>query len=612
MSTKRRRLQHLEEDIRRHIEMETQDNIERGMPPEEARRAALLKFGNRTLVKENTRAVWSPIWLEQLVQDFRYGMRMLARTPTFTAVAMVTLCLGIGLNTAVFSVVRAALLRPLPYPDAERLVWLSDYDKVSKADFPIRRDVFLKWGRDAESFEKLGAFADETGILVTADRSEEEQLTAIGGDFWSLTGARPLLGRLFGPDEPDTIVLSYDLFAQDFGGNPKVIGQAVSLDGRSVKVTGVLQKDFRLLPVAGGSPPFKRQAYIPIPRDEPGDAVSREPKMVSATGVVSAAARLRPGISMEQAQAEIRSLRSHDPSDTPFLPSAQLRVMPYQERIVGDIRPALLVLQAAACLVFLIAVVNMANLLLARATTRQREVGIRVAVGAGRARMARQFLTESLLVALLGCMAGVGLAKAAVVLAVRLGSTTIPRLSESRIDGNVLAFSLTISLSAAILFGFGPVVSLWRARLNDVLKEGARSVSASPARLRMRALLVAGELALAIILLIGAGLMLKSFLAHECETAGIPSRKDCHHAGFSAASTIQNQTSKGNLFQESSSAPWECAGYRSSGLRSGSYHDDWTRQSVSRAIGRSEVHVDIGRISSRQLNAPYQRPLADK
>jgi putative ABC transport system permease protein len=508
---KRRHLRNLEEDIRQHIEIETQDNIDRGMTPEEARRAALLKFGNRTLITEATRAVWNPIWLEQLLQDFRYGLRMLARTPTFTAVAIMTLCLGIGLNTAVFSVVRAALLRPLPYPDAARLVWISDYDKSDKADFPIRGDVVRKWRSHAGSFEKVAAFVPQAGALVTTGGSGQEQLTAVGGDFWRLTGARPFLGRLFGPGETDVLVLSYDLFEQGFAGDPKVIGRTVGLDGRPVTVTGVLEKDFRLLPVAGDLQPLKRQAYIPIPPEAPANGVSREPKIASPTAWVSVVAKLKAGVSVEQAQTEIRTLRSHDPSDKPVLPSAQLRAIPYQEKMVGDIRPALLVLQAAAGLVLLIAVANIANLLLARATTRQREIGIRVAVGAGRARVARQFLTESLLLALLGCMAGLGLAQAAVVLVVRLGSATIPRLNESRIDGNVLAFSLLISLAAAILFGFGPVASLWRAKLSDVLKEGTRSASASPGRLRVRALLVAGELALAIILLIGAGLMLKSF-----------------------------------------------------------------------------------------------------
>ncbi len=508
---KRRHLQSLEADIRQHIELETQDNIDRGMPPEEARRVALLKFGNRTLVKEDTRAVWNPVWLEQLWQDFRYALRMLGRSPGFTAVAVATLCLGIGLNTAVFSVVRAALLRPLPYPDARRLVWLSDYDAARKGDFPVPRNTFQKWRNHAESFEKVAGFADGTGLLLTRDGTEDEEVTAVDGDFWNVTGARPFLGRLFGPKEAGVLVLSYDLFEQGFGGDSKVIGQAVSLDGRSVTVTGVLGKDFRLLPAAGGSRAFQRQAYIPMPRDEPAAVVSSEPKMPSPTGVVEVVARLKSGISVEQAQAEIRSLRAHDASDKPFLPWTKLRVMPYQERIVGNIRPALLVLQGAAGLVLLIAVVNLANLLLARATTRQREIGIRVVVGAGRVRVARQFLTESLLLALLGGAAGVGLAEAAIAMVVRLGSGTIPRLSESRIDGGVLAFTLAISLSAAILFGFGPAVSLWKARLNDVLKDGARNASPSAGRLRIRAVLIGGELALAIILLTGAGLMLKSF-----------------------------------------------------------------------------------------------------
>jgi putative ABC transport system permease protein len=247
-----RHLNSLDDDIREHIEIETQDNIDRGMTPEDARHAALRKFGNVALIKEDTRAVWNPLWIEQLLQDLRYALRMLARSPGFTAVVVLTLCLGIGLNTAVFSVIRAALLRPLPYPDAERLVWLSDHDKSGNADAPIRSSVFLKWREQAGSFEKIGAFVDLNAALITKSGGEEEQVTAAGGDFWTITGARPLLGRLFGSDESSVIVLSYDLFEQSFGGDAGVIGQVLSLDGRPVTVTGVLEKNFRLLAPVGG------------------------------------------------------------------------------------------------------------------------------------------------------------------------------------------------------------------------------------------------------------------------------------------------------------------------------------------------------------------------
>ncbi len=595
---KRRHLQSLEEDIRQHIEIETQENIDRGMAPEDARRAALLKFGNRTLVAEDTRAVWNPIWLEQLLQDFRYGLRMLARTPTFTAVAIITLCLGIGLNTAVFSVVRAVLLRPLPYPDAERLVWLSDYDKASKLDFPLRRNTFLKWRSHAESFDKVAAFVDASEILSTPAGREEEVSTGVAGDFWSITGARPYLGRLFGPKETGSLVLSYDVFEQDFAGNAKVIGQTVSLNDRPMTVAGVLEKDFRLLPAAGGSRPVKRQIYIPIPTDQPADVISPEPKEPSPWSVVSVMGKLKDGVSAAQAQAEIRSLRSHDPSDTPFLPSAQLRVRPYQEKIVGNIRPALLVLQGAAALVFLIAVVNIANLLLARATTRQREVGIRVAVGAGRARVARQFLTESLLLALLGCAAGVGLAKAAVMLVIRLGSATIPRINESRIDSGVLAFSLLISLSAAVLFGFGPALSLWRAKLNDVLKDGARSSSASPARLRIRAILVGAELALAIVLLIGAGLMLKSFWRMNDLPAGFRPDKIVTMRVEMPTAEYKTKLSKENYFKELLQRIENAPGIEAAGFEAGA---------ITMIGPGNPFHEQMGAVRFSSTSAGYLR-----
>ncbi|HEY1948494.1 MAG TPA: ABC transporter permease [Bryobacteraceae bacterium] len=566
---RRRHINSLDDDILEHIEMETQDNIDRGMPPEEARHEALRKFGNIALIIEDTRAVWNPIWMEQLLQDLRYGLWMLARSPGFTAVVVVTLCLGIGLNTAVFSVIRAALLRSLPYPDANRLVWLSDHDKSGIGDSPIRRTVFFKWREQARSFEKIGAFADLNAALITGAGGEEEQVTAAGGDFWSITGARPMFGRLFGPEESSVIVLSYDLFEQSFGGNPHVVGQVLSLDGHPVTVTGVLKKGFRLLSPVSGSRVAKRQAYIPIPQGKPTGEVSAEPVEVSATGVVSVVAKLKPHVSIEQAQTEIRSLRSHDPSDQPFLPSMQLRVIPYQERIVGNIRPLLLVLLAAAGLVLLIAVVNIANLLLARATTRQREIGIRVAVGAGRARVARQFLTESLLLALVGGTAGVGLAQAAIVTGVRLGPATIPRLGESRIDGGVLAFTLAISLLTAILFGFGPVLSLWRAKLSDVLKEGARNASVGQGRLRIRALLVAGELAMAIILLTGAGLMLKSFWRMNALPSGFRPEKILTMQVSLSAKQYKAKPAKETFFRELLQRIETAPGVESAGFEAG-------------------------------------------
>ncbi|HEY3458850.1 MAG TPA: ABC transporter permease, partial [Bryobacteraceae bacterium] len=215
-----------------------------------------------------------------MLQDIRYGWRMLRRSPGFTAVVVITLCLGIGLNTAVFSVIRAALLRPLPYRNAERLVWVSDHDRSGKGDFPVRNNAFQKWRKQAKSFESIAAFTGLAQSLTTKDGSEYEQVTPVGGDFWKITGAQPEFGRLFGPAESNVVVLSHDLFEQSFHSDPRIVGKIVSLDGHAVTVTGVLSGNFHFLtPGEGlrGQLP-QRAVYVPLPEYEPPIVSSPEPK----------------------------------------------------------------------------------------------------------------------------------------------------------------------------------------------------------------------------------------------------------------------------------------------------------------------------------------------
>jgi len=498
-----RMLDSLDDDIRDHIERETRDNIERGMPPEEARHAALRKFGNITRVKEDTRAVWRRVWLEQLLQDIRYGLRMLVRNPGFAAVVVLTLALGIGMNTAVFSVVNAVLLRPLACPHPERLVWIGGYDpniKTSTVDSPDF--CFLR--EHAQSYAGIAAYGPQQAAMVTPRDAQQVSGVAIAGDFWALTGARPALGRLFGPQEQDTVVLAWDLFESRFATDPHVVGRSVAVDGRSVTITGVLPKDFRF------QFPMWWQALEPRPVDGYFPLPAKDIAMGRTVNVV---ASLKPGVRAAQALAELEVLekRAQEGRSPQFRgPTTGLRIQPLADHLTGAARPALLVLLAAGALVLLIAVLNIASVLLARATARQREIAIRAAVGAGRARVIRQLLAESVVLALMGGAASLALARTALAILVRLSPNAVPRLQETSIDGAVLAFTLAVSIGTGILFGSGPALALWRTSLHDALKEGART-SAGPAGLRLRGLLVAGELALAIVLLIGAGLMLKSF-----------------------------------------------------------------------------------------------------
>jgi predicted permease len=390
----------LDDEIRDYLERETRDNIERGMAPDEARHAALRKFGNVTRVKEETREVWRRIWLDQLAQDMRYGCRTLWRNPGFAAVVILTLALGIGMTTAIFSVVEAVLLRPLGYPNAERLVWLANYDSFLKHSMIDLAD-FREWQVRARSYKAMAAYSYNQAALATAAEASNVAGVLIAGDFWSMTGARPALGRLFAPDEQGAIVLSWDLFQRQFHGDPRVVGSSVSLDGHPATIAGILPKSFRFEFPAWwqATNPQPVEAYFPF---SPATGIERRGGL--------AVAALKPGVALPQAQAELdvleKSIFYAKPNRPPTMLPPNPQVEPLREAIIHSARPALLLLFAAGAFVLLIAAVNIANLLLSRATVRQREIAVRAAVGAGRMRVMRQLLTESLILALAGGAAG--------------------------------------------------------------------------------------------------------------------------------------------------------------------------------------------------------------
>jgi len=508
---KRRTLDGLDDDIRDHIERETRDNIARGMPPEEARHAALRKFGNITRVKEETREVWRRVRLEELLQDVRYGFRMLRRNPGFAAVVILTLALGIGMNTAVFSVVNAVLLRPLAGSHPERLVWIGDYDPNIKRD-AVELAAFCYWREHAQSYTGMAAYGPQQAAMVIPKDARQVSGVAIAGDFWTLTGARPALGRLFGPQAQDSVVLAWDLFENEFAADPRVVGSSVSVDGRSVTITGVLPKDFRFqFPMWWQSlEPRPVEVYFPLPAKD---------LAMGRTGAVVAS--LKPGVPAARALAELDVLEKRAQGASPHFRgrTTGLRIEPLADHLTSAARPALLVLLGAGAFVLLIAVLNVASVLLARATVRRREIAIRAAVGAGRVRVIRQLLVESVVLALIGGAAGLALARSALAIVIRLSPNAVPRLQETSMDGSVLAFTLAASIGTGILFGTGPALALWRTSLSDALKEGGRT-SAGAAGLRLRGSLVAAELAVAIMLLIGAGLMLKSFLRMHAHPPG--------------------------------------------------------------------------------------------
>ena len=515
MTRRRRALGDLDRDIRDHLERETQENLERGMSPAEARAAALRKFGNVGLVEEQTRAIWRRPWIDQLWCDLVFAFRILRRAPGFAAIAVLTLAVGIGLNTAVFSVVNSVLLRPLPYPHPERLVWLGEYDPAVHRDMVMLSDA-AAWRTAARSYNGVASYSFQQAAMATSRSAFPMAAVFVDGDFWSLTGASPALGRLFGPGEQRGVVISWDLFQRQFGGRAHTVGSAVTVDGNASRITGVLPRNFRFQFPRWWTAlhPEPIEAYLTLP---PAEAQHRAGQVVAS---------LKTGVPIPQALAELKSLqRSLHPPIASEPPSRlTLHVDLLHDQLTSGARRALSVLLSAAALLMLMVSLNIASLMLARAASRRRELAIRLAIGAGRLRALRQLLVESLTLAFAGGAAGLLLARWTMLLLARLGPASIPRLDEASIDLRVVAFTFCITFAAGVLFGIAPAFALWRTDLHDVLKEGARG-TAGLFGLRIRRALVAGELALALLLLTGAGLLLASFLRMNARPAGFAPEK---------------------------------------------------------------------------------------
>jgi predicted permease len=499
-------------EIEAHIELEIERLQEQGLSYEQARTAAHQVFGNVTRAQELFYESGRWLWWDDFWHDIRYALRMLRKQPAFTLVAVLTLALGVGANTAIFSIVNAVLLRSLPFAHPDRLVKIVANNRgVGARDIglsvPELDDLRLRAG----VFEQVSAMATGDTNLTGAQRPQRLELAVVSPNYFSMLGASAHIGRVFGPSDEvpgfaEAAVISDSLWASGFGRDPGILGRKLQLDNDPYTIVGVLPPGFRHPGTAVTDVEvWAASGYRADPYPKP------ERSLRVATGAIGL---LKPGISWEQAQARLDAfaaqLRAEYATDYPAGSGWSIEVEPLQESLVGNVRPMLFVLMGAVVLIILLASVNVANLLLARASGRQREMAVRLALGASRARMIRQLLTESLILSLVSGIVGVLTAMAALHF-VQFLPARIPRLAEVQMDWTVLAFALLVSLLAGLGFGLVPALQSSKAEIAVAIREGARGSGTSGKTNRLRGLLIASESALAVVLMVGAGLLLRTF-----------------------------------------------------------------------------------------------------
>jgi putative ABC transport system permease protein len=510
-------------ELKFHLETYTEDLVRNGVPRQEALRQARLEFGGVELAKEECREARGVRLLETLAQDLRYGARMLRRKPTFTVVAILTLALGVGANTAIFSIVNAVLLRPLPYRDPGGLVRIYfNNPGIGMRDVASSVPELDDLRTRAGVFEDVTALGGGSVNLTGAKEPERLEFVVSYPNYFSMLGATPQIGRLFGPQDfalgfAPVAVISDGLWRRSYGADPSVLGRNVRLDNDLYTIIGVLPPGFR-----HPGPTLARDVEVWLSCGFSADPV---PPPARATRFIPAAiGRLKPGVTLAQAQARLdvvaAELRREFANDYPPHAKWSIEIEPLQESLVGNVRPMLLVLLGAVILTVFIVSLNIGSLLLARATGRQQEMAVRSALGASRSRMVRQMLAESLLLSLVGGGAGVATAFATLGSILRFVPSNTPRLSEVSIDWVVLAFALLISLLTGLLFGLAPALHLTRTAVSSAIREGARGSGYSTRTGRMRDALIASEVALAVVLLVGAGLLLRTLRSLLTENPG--------------------------------------------------------------------------------------------
>jgi len=533
----------LDEEVRSFLEMAAEEKMKQGMSRKDALRAVRLERGNLEVTKEVVRSAGWESFVAALWQDLRFATRVLRKSPGFAVVAVLTLALGIGANAAMFTVVNGVILKPLPYPHPDRLVMLWERQLSDGTLGTVAPANFVDWREQNHSFDKMAAIDPYPDFILNGS-GEPQRLTgaAVSSDFFSLLGVHMALGRDFLPEEDrpghnQVAIVSYSTWLNYFGGRPDIVERQLTLNNTAYSVVGVLPRDFSLVSKASDFQSRNRfDLWTPLALASPPEPWQR------GTHPLCVFARLKSGIPLEQAQTDLNQVAANlqhlYPADDK---ERGITAVPLGQHVVANLRTALFTLLAAVGMVLVIASANIANLLLTRAVTRQKETALRVALGATRKRLAQQLLTESMLLVLFGGSLGLSFACLAVPAVVRYLPADLPRASEIAVDGRVLAFTSLISLFTGILFGLLPLLQFKQVSANDSLKQNGRGMAAGQSRLRSA--LIIGQVAVALVLLVGAGLMIKSLWMLLKVSPGFPTE----HI-LTARLSLPPQYTNGNVF----------------------------------------------------------------